>query len=177
MASITNSTSSTPPGHVDFSYEVSRALAACEGALLVVDATQGVEAQTIANTMLALEYDLEMIPVINKVDLPSAEPDRVAAELEQIFGFRRDEVMFVSAKDGLGCRELLDAVVERVPAPKGVDDAPFRALVFDSTYNTYKGIIAYVRVQDGRNFGQNDRLRVMSSGPLRRNHGGRRLRS
>ena len=151
------------PGHVDFSYEVSRALAACEGALLVVDATQGVEAQTIANTMLALEYDLEMIPVINKVDLPSAEPDRVAAELEQIFGFRRDEVMFVSAKDGLGCRELLDAIVERVPSPKGVDDAPFRALVFDSTYNTYKGIIAYVRVEDGR-ISRNDRLRVMSSG-------------
>ena len=151
------------PGHVDFSYEVSRALAACEGALLVVDATQGVEAQTIANTMLALEYDLEMIPVINKVDLPSAEPDRVAAELEQIFGFRRDEVLFVSAKDGLGCRELLDAIVERVPGPKGVDDAPFRALVFDSTYNTYKGIIAYVRVEDGR-ISQNDRLRVMSSG-------------
>ena len=151
------------PGHVDFSYEVSRALAACEGALLVVDATQGVEAQTIANTMLALEYDLEMIPVINKVDLPSAEPDRVAAELEQIFGFRRDEVMFVSAKDGLGCRELLDAIVERVPSPKGVDDAPFRALVFDSTYNTYKGIIAYVRVQDGA-ISASDRLRVMSSG-------------
>ncbi len=151
------------PGHVDFSYEVSRALAACEGALLIVDATQGVEAQTIANTMLALEYDLEMIPVINKVDLPSAEPDRVAAELEQIFGFRRDEVMFVSAKDGLGCRELLDAIVDRVPAPKGTDDAPFRALVFDSNYNTYKGIIAYVRVADGQ-ISQNDRLRVMSSG-------------
>ncbi len=151
------------PGHVDFSYEVSRALAACEGALLVVDATQGVEAQTIANTMLALEYDLEMIPVINKVDLPSAEPDRVAAELEQIFGFRRDEVLFVSAKDGFGCPELLDAIVERVPGPRGVDDAPFRALVFDSTYNTYKGIIAYVRVEDGC-ISQNDRLRVMSSG-------------
>ena len=104
------------PGHVDFSYEVSRALAACEGALLVVDATQGVEAQTIANTLLALEYDLEMIPVINKVDLPSAEPERVAAEMEQIFGFRRDEVMFVSAKSGLGCTELLDAIVERVPS-------------------------------------------------------------
>ena len=151
------------PGHVDFSYEVSRALAACEGALLVVDATQGVEAQTIANTLLALEYDLEMIPVINKVDLPSAEPERVAAELEQIFGFRRDEVMFVSAKDGLGCRELLDAIVERVPSPHGGAVAPFRALVFDSTYNTYKGIIAYVRVADG-SISRHDRLRVMSSG-------------
>ena len=151
------------PGHVDFSYEVSRALAACEGALLVVDATQGVEAQTIANTLLALEYDLEMIPVINKVDLPSAEPERVAAEMEQIFGFRRDEVMFVSAKSGLGCTELLDAIVERVPPPAGGEDDPFRALVFDSTYDTYKGIIAYVRVADGQ-ISASDRLRVMSSG-------------
>ena len=142
------------PGHVDFSYEVSRALAACEGALLVVDATQGVEAQTIANTLLAMEYDLEMIPVINKVDLPSAEPERVAAEMEQIFGFRRDEVVFVSAKSGLGCTELLDGIVERVPSPDGGDDDPFRALVFDSTYDTYKGIIAYVRVADGEIFNQ-----------------------
>ncbi|MCY3693392.1 MAG: translation elongation factor 4 [Chloroflexota bacterium] len=151
------------PGHVDFSYEVSRALAACEGALLVVDATQGVEAQTIANTLLAMEYDLEMIPVINKVDLPSAEPERVAAEMEQIFGFRRDEVVFVSAKSGLGCTELLDSIVERVPHPSGGDDDPFRALVFDSTYDTYKGIIAYVRVADGE-ISTSDRLRVMSSG-------------
>ena len=151
------------PGHVDFSYEVSRALAACEGALLVVDATQGVEAQTIANTLLAMEYDLEMIPVINKVDLPSAEPERVAAEMEQIFGFRRDEVVFVSAKSGLGCNELLDCIVERVPHPTGGDDDPFRALVFDSTYDTYKGIIAYVRVADGT-ISTSDRLRVMSSG-------------
>ena len=151
------------PGHVDFSYEVSRALAACEGALLVVDATQGVEAQTIANTLLALQYDLEIIPVVNKVDLPSAEPERVAAEMEQIFGFRRDEVVYVSAKSGVGCRELLDAIVARVPPPAGAGDAPFRALVFDSTYNTYKGIIAYVRVADGAISAQ-DRLRVMSSG-------------
>ena len=151
------------PGHVDFSYEVSRALAACEGALLVVDATQGVEAQTIANTLLAMEYDLEMIPVINKVDLPSAEPERVAAEMEQIFGFRRDEVLFVSAKSGLGCVELLDAIVGRVPPPAGGDDEPFRALVFDSTYDTYKGIIAYVRVADGA-ISTSDRLQVMSSG-------------
>ena len=151
------------PGHVDFSYEVSRALAACEGALLVVDATQGVEAQTIANTLLALEYDLELIPVINKVDLPSAEPERVAAEMEQIFGFRRDEMMFVSAKSGLGCVDLLDAIVARVPAPSGGEADPFRALVFDSTYDTYKGIIAYVRVADG-GISASDRLRVMSSG-------------
>ena len=153
------------PGHVDFSYEVSRALAACEGALLVVDATQGVEAQTIANTLLALQYDLEIIPVVNKVDLPSAEPERVAAEMEQIFGFRQDEVVYVSAKSGLGCAELLDAIVARVPPPSGAaaDDAPFRALVFDSTYNTYKGIIAYVRVADGV-ISRSDRLQVMSSG-------------
>ena len=151
------------PGHVDFSYEVSRALAACEGALLVVDATQGVEAQTIANTLLALQYDLEIIPVINKVDLPSAEPERVAAEMAQIFGFRSDEVVYVSAKSGVGCGELLDAIVARVPPPDGGADDPFRALVFDSTYNTYKGIIAYVRVADGSISAQ-DRLQVMSSG-------------
>ena len=151
------------PGHVDFSYEVSRALAACEGALLVVDATQGVEAQTIANTLLALQYDLEIIPVVNKVDLPSAEPERVAAEMAQIFGFRQDEVVYVSAKSGAGCPELLDAIVARVPSPSGAARAPFRALVFDSTYNTYKGIIAYVRVADGAISAQ-DRLRVMSTG-------------
>ena len=151
------------PGHVDFSYEVSRALAACEGALLVVDATQGVEAQTIANTLLALQYDMEMIPVINKVDLPSAEPERVAAEMEQFFGFRRDEVMFVSAKSGIGMQELLNCIVERVPAPRGAADKPFRALVFDSTYDSYKGIIAYVRVADG-SMSKHDRLQVMSSG-------------
>ena len=151
------------PGHVDFSYEVSRALAACEGALLVVDATQGVEAQTIANTLLALQYDMEMIPVINKVDLPSAEPERVAAELGQIFGFRREEMVYVSAKSGIGVRELLDGIVDRVPAPSGVADDPFRALVFDSTYDSYKGIIAYVRVADG-GMSSHDRLQVMSSG-------------
>ena len=151
------------PGHVDFSYEVSRALAACEGALLVVDATQGVEAQTIANTLLALQYDMEMIPVINKVDLPSAEPERVAAELEQIFGFRREEMMYVSAKSGIGVRELLDGIVDRVPTPRGVADDPFRALVFDSIYDSYKGIIAYVRVADGA-MSRHDRLQVMSSG-------------
>ena len=129
----------------------------------MVDATQGVEAQTIANTMLALQYDMEMIPVINKVDLPSAEPERVAAELEQIFGFRPEEMVYVSAKSGIGVRELLDGVVDRVPAPSGVPDDPFRALVFDSTYDSYKGIIAYVRVADGA-MSRHDRLQVMSSG-------------
>jgi GTP-binding protein LepA len=151
------------PGHVDFSYEVSRALAACEGALLVVDASQGIEAQTIANTLLAMEYDLELIPVLNKVDLPQAEPERVSAEIQQAFGFREDEILYVSAKDGTGAREILDAVVKRVPAPTGSVDGPSRSLVFDSEYNSYKGIIAHVRVKDG-SISKNDRIQVMSSG-------------
>ena len=151
------------PGHVDFSYEVSRALAACEGALLVVDASQGIEAQTIANTLLAMQYDLELVPVINKIDLPQAEPERVAAELQQVFGFRPEEVLFVSAKDGTGAREILDAVVDRVPPPRGLSDAPMRALVFDSVYNSYKGIIGYIRVEDGQ-LSKADRIKVMSSG-------------
>ncbi|NQW22288.1 MAG: elongation factor 4 [SAR202 cluster bacterium] len=151
------------PGHVDFSYEVSRALAACEGALLVVDASQGIEAQTIANTLLAMEYDLELIPVLNKVDLPQAEPDRVSAEIQQAFGFRADEILYVSAKEGTGAREILDAVVKRVPAPTGAVDGPLRSLVFDSEYNPYKGIIAHVRVKDGK-VAKNDRIKIMSSG-------------
>ena len=151
------------PGHVDFSYEVSRALAACEGALLVVDASQGIEAQTIANTLLAMEYDLDLIPVLNKVDLPQAEPERVAGEIEQVFGFRRDEVLFVSAKEGTGAKEILDAVVDRVPPPRGKTSEPARALVFDSVYNQYKGIIAHIRVEDGE-ISRLDRIRVMSSG-------------
>ena len=153
------------PGHVDFSYEVSRALAACEGALLVVDASQGIEAQTIANTLLAMEYNLDLIPVVNKVDLPQAEPERVAAEMQQAFGFREDEILFVSAKDGTGAREILDAVVERVPAPTGEIDGSPRALVFDSEYNSYKGIIAHIRVKDG-SIAKNDRIKVMSSGKM-----------
>ncbi len=151
------------PGHVDFSYEVSRALAACEGALLVVDASQGIEAQTIANTLLAMEYDLDLVPVINKVDLPQAEPQRVAAELRQVFGFKEDEVLFVSAKKGTGARDILDAVVDRVPPPQGETDQPLRALVFDSVYNPYKGIIAHIRVTDG-SVSKNERIQVMSSG-------------
>ena len=151
------------PGHVDFSYEVSRALAACEGALLVVDASQGIEAQTIANALLAMQYDLELIPVVNKIDLPAAEPDRVAGELRQVFGFREEEVLFVSAKDGRGANEILNQVVDRIPPPSGLSESPFRALVFDSIYDSYKGIIAYVRVQDGQ-IGKNDRIVVMSTG-------------
>ena len=137
------------PGHVDFSYEVSRALAACEGAILVVDASQGIEAQTLANAYLALEHDLTLIPVVNKIDLPQAEPEAVAAEMQQALGFTPDEMLFVSAKDGKGVNDLLQAVVQRVPPPKGEPEAPLRALVFDSVYNSYKGIVAYIRVVDG----------------------------
>ncbi len=153
------------PGHVDFSYEVSRALAACEGALLVVDASQGIEAQTIANALLAMQYDLDLIPVVNKIDLPAAEPARVAGELQQVFGFREDEILYVSAKDGSGAHEILDQVVSRIPAPQGQENAPFRALVFDSIYDSYKGIIAYVRVADGQ-MAKNDRIMVMSTGKV-----------
>ena len=150
------------PGHVDFSYEVSRALAACEGAILVVDASQGIEAQTIANTLMALDYDLSLIPVVNKVDLPQAEPERVAAEMQNVFGFEREEVLFVSAKDGTGAKEVLDAVIERIPPPKGESEGALRSLVFDSLYNPYKGIIAHIRVKDGQ-VSKNDRIEVMST--------------
>ena len=151
------------PGHVDFSYEVSRALAACEGAILVVDASQGIEAQTIANTLLAMEYDLDLIPVVNKVDLPQAEPERVAGELRQVFGFKDEEILFVSAKDGTGANDILNAVVERFKPPGGKRDKSLRALVFDSVYNSYKGIIAHVRVEDGQ-VSKNDKIMIMSSG-------------
>ena len=150
------------PGHVDFSYEVSRALAACEGAILVVDSSQGIEAQTIANTLMAMKYDLDLIPVVNKVDLPQAEPERVAAELRQVFGFGMEEVLFVSAKDGTGAREILDAVIGRIPPPAGEREQPLRSLVFDSLYNPYKGIIAHIRVQDGA-LSKRDRIQVMST--------------
>ncbi len=151
------------PGHVDFSYEVSRSLAACEGALLVVDATQGIQAQTLANVYLALENDLEIIPVINKVDLDAAEPERIAQEVMQAFGFSRDEILFVSGKTGEGVSELLDAVIERVPPPTGEPEEPFRALIFDSKYDSYKGVVAYVRVRDGA-IHPNSRVRIMSNG-------------
>ena len=153
------------PGHVDFSYEVSRALAACEGAILVVDSSQGIEAQTLANIMLAMEYDLKIMPVVNKIDLPQAEPQRVAAELQQMFGFDSEEILFVSAKEGTGAIEVLNAVVERIPPPSGEVDQPARSLVFDSEYNSYKGIIAHIRVRDGK-LSQHDRIRVMSSGKV-----------
>ena len=153
------------PGHVDFSYEVSRALAACEGALLVVDASQGIEAQTIANTFLAVEHNLTLIPVVNKIDLPQAEPERVARELQQVFGFGAEEILFTSAKEGSGAQDVLQAVIERIPSPQGSLAAPLRALVFDSNYNTYKGIVAYVRLVDG-SLSRNDRLLLMSTGKV-----------
>jgi GTP-binding protein LepA len=137
------------PGHVDFTYEVSRALAACEGAILVVDATQGIEAQTLANLYLALDYNLEIIAVVNKVDLPSARPDDVAQEIEDLIGLDAADVLPVSAKTGLGVAELLEQLVERIPPPTGKLDVPLRALIFDSHYDAYKGVIAYIRVVDG----------------------------
>ncbi len=138
------------PGHVDFTYEVSRALAACEGALLVIDATQGIEAQTLANVYLALDNDLEIIPVINKVDLPSADPDRVKYEIEEVIGIDASEAVLTSAKTGLGIEDVLEAIVAKVPAPSGISDSPLKALVFDSKFDAYKGVVLYVRVIDGR---------------------------
>lgn len=148
------------PGHVDFSYEVSRSLAACEGALLVVDAAQGVEAQTLANVYLALEHDLEIIPVINKIDLPSADPDRVKQEIEDIIGLDASEAVLCSAKSGIGIPDILEAIVNKVPAPPNKSDEPTRALIFDSRFDAYKGAIAYVRVKEG-SIKAKDTIRMM----------------
>ncbi len=150
------------PGHVDFSYEVSRSLAACEGAVLLVDATQGIQAQTIANVYLALEHDLEIIPVINKLDMPAAQPERVLTELEQTFGFGSDEVLQISAKTGDGVSELLQQIIRRVEPPSGDVDAPLRALIFDSKYDQFKGVVAYVRAMDGE-LKSTDRIRLMGT--------------
>jgi GTP-binding protein LepA len=151
------------PGHVDFGYEVSRALQACEGAILVVDASQGIEAQTLANVYLALEQDLEIIPVLNKIDLPAAHPDSVAQEIENLLGVPAEDVLRISAKQGLGIEDVLEAVIKRVPPPKGTDEAPLRALVFDSHYDVYKGVVAYVRVAEGV-VNMKSQLRLMATG-------------
>ncbi|MGB3217366.1 MAG: translation elongation factor 4, partial [Anaerolineae bacterium] len=151
------------PGHVDFSYEVSRALTACEGAVLVVDASQGIEAQTLANLYLALEHDLEIIAVVNKIDMIAARPDEVAQEIGDLIGTPLDDVIRISAKEGLNVTAVLESVVKHVPPPKGDASAPLRALVFDSHYDTYKGVVAYVRVFDG-SYSLGPNLKIMSSG-------------
>src|SRR6266576_668163 len=151
------------PGHVDFTYEVSRSLQACEGALLVVDAAQGIEAQTLANAYLAIENNLEIVPVVNKIDLPQADPEAAAAELAELVGGRPEDVLRLSAKTGEGVAEVLDAIVERIPPPSGDSQAPSRALVFDSSYDQYRGVVAFVRVVDGA-FAAGEPLRAMAQG-------------
>jgi len=151
------------PGHVDFTYEVSRSLQSCEGALLVVDASQGVEAQTLANTYLAINHNLELIPVINKIDLPVAEPERVREQIEQVIGLDAHDALLVSAKTGQGVHEMLEAIVRRIPPPKGSPDAPLRALIFDSWFDTYRGVITLVRVVDGR-LRTGQKIRLWSNG-------------
>lgn len=151
------------PGHVDFTYEVSRSLAACEGAILVVDAAQGIEAQTLANVYLALDNDLEIIPVINKIDLPNADTDRVAKELEDVIGIDKDEVILASAKDSIGIDEILERIVEAIPAPEGDDNAPLKALIFDSIYDPYRGVIAYICVKEGM-VKVGDNIKMMATG-------------
>ena len=151
------------PGHVDFTYEVSRSLAACEGALLVIDSTQGIEAQTLANLYLAVEADLDIIPVINKIDLPSADPEKVKHEVEDVIGIPAEECILASAKEGIGTQDILEAIIKHVEPPKGDVDAPLRALVFDSHYDAYKGVIAYVRVVDGH-LRDNERIAMVATG-------------
>ncbi|HIZ31009.1 MAG TPA: translation elongation factor 4 [Candidatus Fournierella merdipullorum] len=151
------------PGHVDFGYEVSRSLAACEGAVLVVDSTQGVEAQTLANTYLALEHDLELVPILNKIDLPSSEPDRVAKEVEDVIGLPCMDAPRVSAKMGIGIEDVLEKVITDIPAPKGDETAPLKALIFDSVYDSYKGVIVYIRVFEGT-VKPGDTVRMMATG-------------
>ena len=151
------------PGHVDFNYEVSRSLAACDGAILVVDAAQGIEAQTLANVYLALDHDLDVMPVINKIDLPSADPDRVVHEIEDVIGIEAEDAPRISAKTGLNVHEVLEQVVQKIPAPNGDPDAPLKALIFDSVYDSYKGVIVFMRVKDG-SVRKGTRIRMMATG-------------
>ncbi len=151
------------PGHVDFNYEVSRSLAACDGAILVVDAAQGIEAQTLANVYLALDHDLDVFPVINKIDLPSAQPEKVIAEIEDVIGIEAQDAPLISAKNGIGIEEVLEAVVHKIPAPGGDVEAPLKALIFDSVYDSYKGVIVFVRVKEG-SVRKGTRIRMMATG-------------
>src|SRR3954464_14169643 len=151
------------PGHVDFGYEVSRSLAACEGVVLVVDAAQGIEAQTLANCYLALEHDLEIVAVLNKIDLPAADPDRYAMEIETVLGIPAEDIIRISAKTGVGVPDLLDAVVARIPPPKGDPDAALQALIFDSQYDQYRGVVSSVRVMNGR-LTSGSKLKFMNAG-------------
>ncbi|MBR5421956.1 MAG: translation elongation factor 4, partial [Lachnospiraceae bacterium] len=151
------------PGHVDFNYEVSRALAACDGAVLVVDAAQGIEAQTLANVYLALDHDLEVFPVINKIDLPSAEPERVKDEIEDVIGLEAQDAPLISAKNGIGIEDVLEAIVTKIPAPKGDAEAPLKALIFDSLYDPYKGVIVFMRIMDGK-VRKGTRVKMMATG-------------
>ncbi|MBO5353696.1 MAG: GTP-binding protein, partial [Lachnospiraceae bacterium] len=151
------------PGHVDFNYEVSRSLAACEGAILVVDAAQGIEAQTLANVYLAIDHNLDVIPVINKIDLPSAEPQRVIAEIEDVIGLEAEDAPLISAKNGLNIEDVLEAIVQKVPAPKGDAEAPLQALIFDSIYDSYKGVIVFLRVMEGT-VKKGTKIKMMATG-------------
>jgi GTP-binding protein LepA len=151
------------PGHVDFSYEVSRSIAACEGALLIVDAAQGIQAQTISNLYLALENDLHIIPILNKIDLPSAEPELVKDQIVDLLGCKREEILAASGKTGVGVHEILRAIVDRIPAPKGDVNGPLKALIFDSVFNSFRGIIAYFRVFDGE-IKTNDLVKFVATG-------------
>ncbi|MBQ2407797.1 MAG: GTP-binding protein, partial [Bacilli bacterium] len=151
------------PGHVDFTYEVSRSLAACEGAILVVDAAQGIEAQTLANLYLALENDLTIIPVINKIDLPNANPEKVKKELMDTLGFEEDEIVLTSAKNGIGIKELVETVIEKIPAPTGKKEEKLQALIFDSYYDPYRGIVALVRIINGK-LKPGDKIKMMATG-------------
>ena len=153
------------PGHVDFNYEVSRSLAACDGAILVVDAAQGIEAQTLANVYLALDHDLDVFPVINKIDLPSADPDRVAAEIEDIIGIEAQDAPRISAKNGINIEAVLEEIVHKIPAPKGDPNAPLKALIFDSKYDSYRGVIVFCRIMEGT-VKKCDTVRMMATGAV-----------